>query len=85
MEKSDQLFLKLVYFLQSAGMQALGKFKNPFTRKLEHNLKQAQNAIDMLEMLRSKTVNNVSSELSNAIDTALAELKMNYVEELNKN
>ena len=85
MEKNDQLFLQLLYIFHASATQAMGKIKNPVTNKIEINLEQAKQAIEMLEMIKEKTNNNLSSDLSKALQTFVSELKLNYVEELNKN
>jgi hypothetical protein len=84
MEKPDQLFLQLLYIFHASAMQALGKIKNPITGNVEKDLAQAKQAIDMLEMIKQKTINNLSPELSKAVDTFISEVKLNYVEECNK-
>lgn len=84
MEKNDQLFLQLLYIFHASAMQALGKIKNPITGNVEKDLVQAKQAIDMLEMIKIKTINNLTPELSKALDTFISEVKLNYVEESNK-
>jgi len=85
MEKDDQLFIQLLYIFHSSAMQALGKLKNPITGKIEKNLDQAKQSIDMLKMLKEKTANNLTPELIRALDSFLTEVKLNYVDEVNKN
>ena len=84
MDKNDQLFIQLVYLFQSTAMQGMGKMKNPVTDKIEGNLEQASQAIDMLEMLRDKTKGNLSKELNDLMDSILTNLRLNYVEEVGK-
>lgn len=62
----------------------MGKLKNPVTDKVERDLEQARQSIDMLEMIRDKTANNLSSELSRALEQALTDLRLNFVDESNK-
>lgn len=85
MEKDDQLFVQLLYIFHSSALQALGKLKNPITGKIEKNLDQAKQSIDMLKMLKEKTANNLTPELTRALDSFLTEVKLNYVDEVNKN
>jgi F0F1-type ATP synthase membrane subunit b/b' len=84
MEKNDQLFMQLLYLLHHSAMQELGKVQNPMTNKVERNLPQAKQLIDTLEMLKEKTNGNLSEELSKAQEMMLSELRLNYVDELNK-
>lgn len=85
MEKDDQLFIQLLYIFHSSAMQALGKLKNPITGKIEKNIDHAKQSIDMLKMLKEKTTNNLTPELTRALDSFLTEVKLNYVDEVNKN
>ena len=84
MDKNDQLFIQLVYLFQSTAMQGMGKIKNPVTDKIEENLEQARQAIDMLEMLQDKTKGTLSGELNNMMESILTNLRLNYVAETNK-
>ena len=84
MDKNDQLFLQLIYLFQSTAMQGMGKIKNPVTDKIEGNLEQASQAIDMLEMLQDKTKGNLSEELKKMMESILTNLRLNYVEEAGK-
>jgi hypothetical protein len=85
MEKNDQHFLQVIYLFHTSAMQALGKIKNPINGKIEKNLEQAKQSIEIIEMLKEKTVNNLSLELSKTLETFLTEMKLNYVDEMNKN
>jgi F0F1-type ATP synthase membrane subunit b/b' len=65
-------------------MIALGKLKNPATDKIERNLEQAKQSIDMLELLKEKTKNNLNDEQKRLIDGMLTDLRLNYVDESKK-
>ncbi|HLG36486.1 MAG TPA: DUF1844 domain-containing protein [Bacteroidia bacterium] len=84
MADSSQHFLELVYILHASAMQAMGKFKNPVTDKVERNLEQASQSIDMLIMLRDKTSGNLSSQENSVISAMISELQLNFVDESNK-
>jgi hypothetical protein len=81
---NDQLFLQLILIFHQNAMIAMGKLKNPVTDKIERDLEQAKQSIDMLEMIREKTKNNLSAEESRTIDHVLTELRLNFVDESNK-
>jgi F0F1-type ATP synthase membrane subunit b/b' len=83
-DKNQILFMQLLMNFQNAAWQALGKIKNPFTDKIERDLDQARYAIDMLEMLRQKTGNNVSENEKRYMDSLIRDLQLNYVDEVNK-
>jgi hypothetical protein len=84
LEQQDALLVNLVLIFQNAAMQQMGKITNPMTGKIEKNLEQARFSIDMIDMLRSKTRGNLSSDLEKLLDTTLTNLRMNYVDEANK-
>jgi len=80
MNKNDQLFIQLLYLFQASGMQALGKIKNPISNKIEINIEQAKQSIEMLEMIKDKTKNNLSDNESRMMEAALSELRLNFVD-----
>lgn len=82
MDKNDQLFASLLYLFHTSGMQGLGKLMNPVTQKIEKNLDQAKESIEMLEMLKHKTSGNLSPEISRLIEQFLTDLRLNYVDEI---
>ena len=84
MKKNDQLFLQLLYLMHHTAMQDLGKIANPINGEVKRDLEKAQQAIDMLEMLEEKTKGNLSEELDKTQAMMLSELRLNYVDEANK-
>lgn len=81
MDKNDQLFGSLIYLFHTTGMQGLGKLMNPVSQKIEKNIDQAKESIDMLEMLKQKTQGNLSPELTRLLEQFLTDLRLNYVDE----
>lgn len=81
---STQLFFSLVYSFQMQTMMHLGKLKNPVSDKVEKDLQAAQATIDLIEMLAEKTKGNLADEEKRFIESALSDLKLNYVEESSK-
>jgi hypothetical protein len=80
-DKLTQLFYSLVYSFQMQTWMSMGKIKNPVTDKVEKDLNAAQMTIDILDMLKEKTKNNLSEQESKFIEQILADLKLNYVHE----
>jgi len=78
------LFLGLIHSFQAAAMQQMGKIMNPFTEKMERDLKQARLSIDMLEMLQERTAGNLTGEEARFLTHVLTELRLNYVAELDE-
>ncbi len=77
-------FVQFVLSLSSSVMMQLGKISNPLTGKIEKSLGGAKATIDLLLMLKEKTKGNLSEEESRLLDNSLADLQLNYVEELKK-
>ena len=78
------LFMQIVMMFQGAAFQHMGKVMNPATQKVERDLVQAKNAIDILGMLEEKTRGNLSEDEARLLEHTLYELRMNYVDEMNK-
>ncbi len=81
---SEYHFIQLVLMFQTAAMHQMGKIQNPITKKVERDLNQAEFSIDMLEMIQQKTKGNLSQNEKKFLDHVLYELRMNYVDEVNK-
>jgi hypothetical protein len=78
------LFMQLVIQNQQIAMMAMGKIKNPVTDKIERNLEHAKIYIDTLGMLVVKTKGNLSEYEEKLLTETLKELKLNYVDEVDK-
>ncbi len=83
MEKTDQLFMQLIYMFHTSAMQALGKITDP-TGQLNSNLEYVSQTIDLMEMLKIKTKGNISEDIETTLDGMLSELKLNYADEKGK-
>ena len=83
-QKHQALFAQLVIMFHAATMQHLGKVKNPLTDRIERDLTAAQGSIDVLDMLQEKTKGNLNEEENRLLTQVLKELKLNYVDEVNK-
>jgi hypothetical protein len=62
----------------------MGKIKNPATDKLEKDLMQAQLSIDIIDMMKEKTEGNLNDDEKKFLDNMIAQLKLNYVDEVEK-
>jgi len=81
---NEILFLQLVMQNQQIAIMSMGKLKHPVTDKIERNLELAKISIDTLDMLKVKTKGNLSEYEEKFLDEVIRELKLNYVEEVNK-
>ncbi len=84
MSKHDHILAGLVFSLQAATMQQLGKIQNPMTGEIEKDLDQARGSIDILEMLKAKCRTDTPEELLRMIDSAVMDLQLNYMDEVKK-
>lgn len=80
----DSYFITLISSLATACWQQLGKIANPLTGKLERNLDQAKISIEILNMLKEKTKGNLTPEEENFIENTIANLQINYADEVKK-
>ena len=78
------LFMQLIIQNQQIAMMAMGKIKNPVTDKIERNLEHAKIYIDTLDMLQAKTKGNLSDYEEKFLTETLKDLKLNYVDEMDK-
>jgi hypothetical protein len=83
-DKNTQLFMYLVSSFELAAMQGLGKINSPVSGKIERNLEQAQFAIDVLEMIKDKSKNNLSEFETRFLENVSSQLKLNYIDEINR-
>jgi Domain of unknown function (DUF1844) len=83
-QKQQALFMQLVLMFHQAAWYQLGKVPNPMTNKIERDLEQARMSIDMLDMLKARTQGNLGEDESRMLEQVLRELKLNFVDELDK-
>ncbi len=86
MEKNshDLLFIQLIMQNQQIALMTMGKLKNPVSDTVEKNLELSKITIDTLDMLAEKTKGNLSEYEEKYLNEVIKELKLNYIEELNK-
>lgn len=80
----DQLFMGLVFSLTQSAFIALGKLPDPVSGKIEPGLEQASQTIDLLAALMEKTKGNLKEEEESFLTHTISELRLNYVDEINK-
>jgi len=83
-DKESILFHQLVLSFHTAAWQQLGKVANPFLGKIERDLEGAALSIDMLDMIRNRMKGNLAESEQKFLDRILAELKLNYMDELSR-
>lgn len=81
MSKHDNLFLGLVYSLQTQAKVLLGKIENPHTGRMEENRELAKINIELLETLVQKTTGNLTPEEESVMYSVIRELNRDYMQE----
>jgi hypothetical protein len=84
MSKHDHVLAGLMFSLQAAAMQQLGKIQDPMTGEVNVDLDQARSTIDVLEMLKAKCRTDTPDDLLRALDGAVMDLQLNFMEESKK-
>lgn len=72
-------FSSFVLSLATTAMSHLGEVPDPATGKHATSLDEAKQIIDILCMLKEKTIGNLSPEESRMIEQLLYELRMKYL------
>jgi hypothetical protein len=83
-DRNAQLFVSLVIGLVQAAYVQMGKVKNELTGQIEKQLEGARITIDTLAALEERTKGNLSAEEAEVLRRALAELRLNYVDEMKR-
>lgn len=83
MEKPN--FSQIVITLAQTAYVHLGVIDDPFSKKKDKNLEQAKFTIDMLDILKEKTMGNLTKEESNLLEDILYDLHMKYLYETEQN
>lgn len=80
----DVHFFQIVFSLQTAAMQQLGKIVSPVSGKVERDMEMARTTIDILGMMEKKMKGNLTPEETRFLGHALHELRLNFVDETKK-
>ena len=72
-------FSTFLMSLASAAYCSLGIVPNPITKKTEKNIILAKQQIDLLELIKEKTKNNLNKEEEQLMESILYQLHMTYV------
>ncbi len=77
-------FVQLIFSLKTSAIIQLGKITNPLTGSIDRDLNEAKYTIDMLNMIKEKTKNNLTHDEEKMVNDAVFELQMNYIDEVKK-
>jgi len=78
----DVTFSSFVFSLSTTVMYHFGDFPDPVTKKAQRNLTAAKQTIDILNMIKNKTVGNLDNNEKEMLEGMLYELMMRYVKEM---
>ncbi len=73
-------FSSFILSLYSSALVQLGKVEDPTTGKKAVNVDFAKQTIDIIAVLKEKTLGNLDNEEEKLMNTLLQELRMAYVE-----
>ncbi|MAV90836.1 MAG: hypothetical protein CL676_05400 [Bdellovibrionaceae bacterium] len=73
-------FSTLVLSLASSSIMALGLEPHPHTQKVEKDLKMAQFNIDLLNVLKTKTQNNLTTDEKHLLESVISDLQIKFCE-----
>jgi len=77
-------FASFVISLSSSALFHFGEIPDPITNTRQRNLPLAKQTIDIIGLLKEKTVGNLTDDESKLIENLLYDLRMRYVNEVNK-
>ena len=77
-------FSTFVLSLSTSAAMNLGGYQDPVSGHVPRNLPMAKQSIDILGILKDKTKGNLDAEEERLLDSALYELRMQYIEEMKK-
>jgi hypothetical protein len=79
-EAAEVTFTDLVLMFGTTVLLHLGLAPDPASGETKKDLRQAKQAIDVLDLLKGKTAGNLTPEESGMLDNVLFDLRMRYLE-----
>jgi hypothetical protein len=77
-------FSNLILSLSTSALLNLGEVPDPVTKEKKKDIDIAKQTIDLISILKEKTKGNLTKEEESLVDSALYDLRMRYVKEINK-
>ncbi len=71
-------FTTFIYSLSTTALMQLGEVDNPETKKKDINYQLAKHTIDLIEMLKEKTENNLTEDEGKLMEGVLYDLRTCY-------
>lgn len=79
-QAAEVTFTDLVLMFGTTALLHLGGAPDRVSGEQKLDLTQAKQAIDLLDLLKGKTVGNLTAEESSMLDTILYDLRMRYLD-----
>jgi len=80
----DSHLFSLITMLASSAWCQLGKMQDPVYGKMQVDLQSAKITIEMLLMLRVKTMGNLTKKEEEMLTSTISNLQINYADEVAK-
>ena len=77
-------FSHLILSLSTTALLNLGEIPDPVTKEKKKDIETAKQSIDLIGILKDKTKGNLTREEESLLENVLYDLRMRYVEVLNK-
>ena len=84
MEEYTIRFTDYISMLGQNCLFQLGKIADPLSGNINKDLRTAKITIDIISMLKEKTVGNLTNEENAYLQNTLSSLRLTYVDEINK-
>jgi len=81
MDMDSLRFVSLISSFAASAYQSMGKLADPVSGETTRDLSAAQGFIDILAMLRVKTVGNLSDRENQLLESTISDLQINFVQE----
>lgn len=72
-------FASILFMFATSALIHLGESPDPVSNETKQDLRQAQHAIDLLDVLRAKTKGNLTPEEDRLLDGLLYDLRVRYL------
>ena len=83
-DKIEASFSTLIMSIGSSALMSLGLAPHPTSGKTEKNLEMARMNIDLLDVLKVKTKNNLTDDEQRFLEALLADLQIKFIQENKK-
>lgn len=83
-KKNEANFLQFLSGMAAQTLMHLGMLENPISRAMRIDLPNARYSIELLQLIRTKTQGNLTSEEEKYLDAAISDLQVRYAQAAEK-